>query len=704
MHRLTGRAGAVCGLLLAVALLFVSIDVGLRVPDQTSLDPFGSSSSLDYRALRFGSFAPLRGEFIEKELGSIIERRPVFEKTRRTIFPGRLEGVAAPVTVAHRFTNDNIEQAYPIATVPFTARTNTRNATKQSGEPASCAPLGGGGTAWYRYHTKAPLGLIANTFGSAYGTALAVYSGRSLRELVRIGCDSDAGGFAQVAFAARPDITYWFQIDGTFGGGDLVFSLALRGVLTLASLDADGGQGNADAQIPSISGDGAFVSFYSASTTYTENPPDPLCVTTPQFDLCRPSLYARDRRAHSVRQVDVSPPSDPVRQYAPHPLRAEPVSVPGSISEDGRYIAFWSTRRRLVPNDTNQDWDVFVRDQRTGKVERVSVSSSGDQGNGSSYEAAMSLDGRFVAFTSTADTLVPGDTNGVPDVFVRDRQTASTMRVSISSSGTEANTSVSRAFVAERGSRLVSMSANGRYVLFRSVASNLVSDDTNEAADVFVRDVRTRKTIRVNVSSSEGQANGDTRHPVGIPQWNVSDDGRFAFFNSDASNLVANDTNASEDIFVRDIVRGVTQRVSISSTGGEAEFGVGDRDQTATIPNYLANASVVPTPSSALSYAATPNGRYVVFSSDSTDLVPGDNNDLTDIFLRDLGTGTTTLVSIATTGEQGNGPSNVPVLSADGSFVAFDSSADNLVPGDENGSEDIFVFEVPGLASLSGWY
>ncbi|HYZ91403.1 MAG TPA: hypothetical protein VFA34_03305 [Actinomycetota bacterium] len=705
MLRFTGRTGALIGLVLAAALLFVSISIGLRVPSETRLNPFGSDADLDYRALRFGRFEPLRGEFIERELGSVIAPAPPRTNQRSIGEPQALEGVAAPVVVAHPFTNDEFSDAYSISTVPFTARTNTSSATRQSGEPGSCGGLGaGGGTAWYRYHSKARIGLIANTFGSDFGTALSVFSGTDRSNLRRIGCDSNDSGFSQLAFPARPNVTYWFQITNRSGSGNLVFNLALQGVTTLASRSSDGAQGNADSLVPSISADGGSIAFYSGATTFGDATPDPVCVPTPNLDLCRPALYVRDRRSHQVRRVDRAPTTDPVNEYTPLPLRAERITVTGSMSGDGRYIAFWSTTSTFVENDTNDSYDVFVRDQRTDGVELVSVSTDGTSGNMNSYEAALSVDGRYAAFASIADNLVPGDTNGVPDVFVRDRQTKRTIRVSVSSTGEQANMGRSSSFLAETGSRLVSMSANGRYVMFRSVASNLVPNDTNDAADMFVHDLRTRKTTRVNVSSSEEQANADSRHPVGLPQWNVSDNGRYVFFNSDASNLVPNDTNGAEDIFVRDTVLGSTQRVSLSSSGGEAEFGVGDRDVGSTSGNYVANLSVVPTNTAALSYAATPNGRFVVFSSDSTDLVPRDTNETTDIFLRDLVTGTTTLVSLASNGGQGNGPSNDPILSADGRFVAFDSTADNLVPGDSNGYDDVFVLELPRLTALSGWY
>jgi Tol biopolymer transport system component len=231
-----------------------------------------------------------------------------------------------------------------------------------------------------------------------------------------------------------------------------------------------------------------------------------------------------------------------------------------------------------------------------------------------------------------------------------------------------------------------------------------VAIDTNEASDYFIRDLKTRTTERVSVSSSETQANADSRQPIGIVQWAVSDDGRYVVFNSSASNLVAGDANGAEDIFVRDRRAGTTRRVSVSSSGGEADLGVGNRDTSSTYAVATSTLFVVPVNGTDLSYSATPNGRYVAFGSDATNLVPGDTNDTTDVFLRDTLTRTTGRVSVSSTGEEGDGPSNQPVLSADGRFVAFESAAQNLVAGDSNGSEDIFVHEVPRGEDVSGWF
>lgn len=699
MRRLTGRTGALIGLLSAVVLLFFSINLGLRVPRQTRLDPFGGAATLDYRRLSFGSFEPLRNEFIARELGGVIGGPArVLAAARGPRAPDQLRAAPPPVVVSHRFTNDDLNDAYSVSSVPFTARTNTAGATKQPGEPTTCAPVGG--TAWYRFRSPRALGLIADTFGSGYATALGVFSGSGLGDLRRIACDTDAGGLSQASFAAKPDVTYWFQITGPFGGGNLVFNLRIRGVTTIASRASTGAQGDSDSLLPAISADGRYVSFYSGSNSFSpDNPPPPPCVPTANIDACRPAAFVRDRLAHRVNRVDVTPAG----ALVPAGLPVDQISITAGMSGDGRYVGFYSTHTGLVENDINENWDVFVYDQVQRVIRRVSVSSTGEQGDMASFGASLSANGRYVAFTSAADNLVPDDTNVVPDVFVHDTRTSKTTRVSMGSSGEQADQARPTAFPLESGSHLLSMSNNGRFVVFRSAASNLVPDDTNNASDFFLRDLLKGTTQRVSVSSSEEQANADSRQPLGTAQWIVSDDGRHVFFNSDATNLVPNDTNGAEDLFVRDTVRGITRRVSVSSEGREANRGVGEQEPVTVYRNVGLNLFVTPVNVTQTSYSSTPDGQWVVFSSAATNLVAGDTNEATDVFLRHIPSGRTTILSVSATGEQGNGASNAPVLSADAGFVAFQSAAENLVSTDANGHEDIFTYEVP-RQRFSGWY
>jgi Tol biopolymer transport system component len=323
-----------------------------------------------------------------------------------------------------------------------------------------------------------------------------------------------------------------------------------------------------------------------------------------------------------------------------------------SISADGRYVAFLSGASNLVPGDTNGVDDVFVHDRLTGQTTRVSVASDGTEGNGHSESPSISADGRYVAFASYASNLVPGDTNGVMDVFVHDRLTGQTTRVSVASDGTQGNGE----------SRYPSISADGRYVAFMSYASNLVPGDTNGVMDVFVHDRLTGQTTRVSVASDGTQGNGDSVSP------SISADGRYVAFMSYAYNLVPGDTNGKADVFVHDRLTGQTTRVSVASDGTQGNDGSGGASISA-------------------------NGRYVAFVSGASNLVPGDTNGVDDVFVHDRLTGQTTRVSVASDGTQGNGDSWWPSISADGRYVAFMSWASNLVPGDTNGTWDVFVHD-----------
>jgi len=237
-----------------------------------------------------------------------------------------------------------------------------------------------------------------------------------------------------------------------------------------------------------------------------------------------------------------------------------------AISANGRYVAFYSAATNLVTGDTNGFADVFVRDLRKHRTLRVSVTSRGRQagcnaGGCESTEPALSASGRYVAFESSATNLVAGDTNRLADVFVRDLRTGRTQRVSVSSSGRQAGGDRTN-----NGSNAPVISANGRYVAFHSYASNLVAGDTNRLPDIFVRDRKTRKTIRVSVSSSGRQADQENLGSAAI-----SADGRYVAFTSLATNLVAGDLNDITDVFVRDLRTGTTTLASLGAAGNQGD-------------------------------------------------------------------------------------------------------------------------------------
>jgi hypothetical protein len=231
--------------------------------------------------------------------------------------------------------------------------------------------------------------------------------------------------------------------------------------------------------------------------------------------------------------------------------------------------------------------DVFLKSLQSGAVDRVSVGSGGVQANGNSTgRTAVSGDGRYVVFMSDATNLVAGDTNGVADVFLRDRQGGGTTSlVSVSTGGAKGDDQ----------SIPGSISADGRYVVFHSLATNLVPGDTNGTWDVFVRDRQLGTTERVSTDSCGGEGAG-----LSLSHQAISNDGRFVSFSSNAANIAPDDTNSSRDVFVKDRLLGITTRASLTSGGGQGSAG-----------------AAIPSPP-----AISADGLHVAFISDSS-LVPG---------------------------------------------------------------------------------
>ncbi|MFO1036722.1 MAG: hypothetical protein U1E45_07750 [Geminicoccaceae bacterium] len=335
--------------------------------------------------------------------------------------------------------------------------------------------------------------------------------------------------------------------------------------------------------------------------------------------------------------------------------RPDGSSGDGIITPDGRFVAFASTSTNLVRGDTNFLGDIFVRNLRTGKTERVSVASDGHEGNGESYGPSISADGRFVAFYSIASNLVSGDTNGGTDTFVHDRQTGTTVRVDLGPGRAQSNGGHD-SFAWQR----TVMSADGRFVGFISSATNLVPNDTNGVVDVFVRD-RLRGTTELISRGAGNRADGESFVP------SISANGRFVAFMSRATNLVRGDTNGYYDIFVRDRLTQTTRRVSVGAGGVQANGFCGDPFISA-------------------------DGQVVAYQSDATNLVAGDRNGLIDIFVSATSGGKTERVSVTANGQEANDESTgQPALSARGRIVLFASEGTNLVPGDANGVADAFV-------------
>ncbi len=331
---------------------------------------------------------------------------------------------------------------------------------------------------------------------------------------------------------------------------------------------------------------------------------------------------------------------------------ASGLSYETSVSADGRFVAFNSAASNLVPNDTNNAADIFVRDRLLGTTVRVSVDSNGSEGNDHSQNPFLSADGRLVAFRSRSDNLVNGDTNFATDIFVHNRIAGTTERVSMNSMGEEGN-----------GHSLnPSLSADGRFVAFHSLASNLFDRDYNQSYDVFVHDRMAGTTQILSLHYLDGVAAGSSLYA------SVSGDGNWISFSSGAESLIPDDLNDRGDVFVASRTAGTVERISVGPNGEEANNTSGSINRISS------------------------NGRFVAFSSIASNLISWDSNGIQDVFVRDLSNGSTRIVSV-NGNVQGNGTSDFPSISAEGRYIAFESEADNFVLGDGNQSNDIFVFD-----------
>lgn len=329
-------------------------------------------------------------------------------------------------------------------------------------------------------------------------------------------------------------------------------------------------------------------------------------------------------------------------------------SAPSISSLDGRFIAYESDASNLVSGDTNGVRDVFIYDRQTGIVVLASRGLDGPA-NGPSHSPAISSIGDLVVFVSTATNLVAGVTSGIAQIYSYSNDWVSL--VSLNSAREPGNGASSSPAVEAFGAR----------VAFASLASNLVPADTNGVSDIFVH----RYGIfgnpiveRVSVDSSGNQGNRQSYGPVAISPW------RGVVFASDATNLVAGDSNGFADIFRRDHTRNITERVSVNSSGLEANG-----------------------PSSSPFIGYSFDSTLVVFSSLASNLVPADTNGKQDVFLRNTGAGLTTRLS-ALPSLEGNEASDGAVISDNSRFAAFWSAADNLTPFDLNAKPDIFIREL----------
>lgn len=351
-------------------------------------------------------------------------------------------------------------------------------------------------------------------------------------------------------------------------------------------------------------------------------------------------------------------------------------SYEGAVTPNGRFVAFDSRASNLHADATGAVSQVFVRDLQTGEIELISASADGVAGNGHSYNPCISANGRYVLFESGSDNLVTPDANGAEwDVYLYDRKTGEMRIVSESEAGVQG----------DGDSRIYgnSLTPNGRLAVFTSAATNLVPGADNGFRQIYVKDLRKGTVTLVSVDGAGNEGDNTSNWP------SLSPNGKWAAFQSLATNLVPPDTNSDNDILVADLRHGTLARATVGHDGSEADGG----------------GSAEP--------AISNNGKIVVFYSSATNLVPGDDNGQEDVFLRDLGRGTTTRLSERSDGVETNGTSYEACLTSSGKIVVYYTNATNLDPDLAMPNGGFFLYDVkhgtntpillgPGGAALDG--
>jgi hypothetical protein len=413
--------------------------------------------------------------------------------------------------------------------------------------------------------------------------------------------------------------------------------------------------------------------------------------------------------AHAVTTRRVSTTSNDVEATGGN-------SFASAVSGNGRLVAFSSLATNLDPADGNTLNDIYLKDTQTGQLTLVSRGANG-VGNASSNLPQLSADGRFVAFVSAASNLVANDTNGTSDVFVYTVSTGALEIVSVSSTGAQAN---GASGAGSCGGNCFSLSADGRFVAFESLATNLAALDIDTASDIFLRDRQTGTTTLVSQTSAGQLGSGS----IGSNRPAISGNGQFVVFESSRV-LEASDTNNTGDIYLRNLSAGTTVRVNTSATGAFTTSGFSARPSINNDGTIVAFRSVsnelVPNDNTSTTQrdifvknvstgaiqrvqapAVEPNGdsnelslsgdgAVLYFHSAATNLIADDTNAVEDIFKRTVATGAIERVSLSTTGTQGSGASLFPKSNNDGTVVTFESSAANLVVSDTNARTDVFA-------------
>jgi Tol biopolymer transport system component len=446
------------------------------------------------------------------------------------------------------------------------------------------------------------------------------------------------------------------------------------------------------AQITSFSAD-ATSTFEAATTTLRWSTDHAsACEITPDVgDVAVPSgeiavvvsstttyaLACTGWRGTVTEELTVVAQRQPIRR-AQGSATPDGASGEAAISADGRYVAFSSRATNLLPEDTDAIADVYLFDRVTGELELLSISSSGNKGNADSGKPSISADGRLVVFESLATNFGGGSSRPGSDVFLRDRDIGRTQLISL-------NPDTSAAGNAESNNPVIS--SDGRLIAFDSAASNLIANDTNGLRDVYVYIREQRRQQRISLTASGTQADGDSTNPA------LSADGRDVAFLSRARNL-AEGTAEAMGVYVRNRVTSITTKVAegpafeyvtISGSGdtllhqGEGRLVLYDVP-TATRRVLFSSGALAP---GELTGTLSFDARFVAFVHRIGTLLA--------IRVDDRTAGLSRTISIGADGAIADGNSLRPAISADGRYVAFESAATNLITGDANGLTDVFV-------------
>ncbi|MEY2432455.1 MAG: hypothetical protein QOC92_2180 [Acidimicrobiaceae bacterium] len=641
----------------AVGLMILGTAVGVGLQWRVAWWRHGpaDSTSLDYATLA-ARLERLRAEYIRSLLGG--DATAPVAQAGSSGASGRSKS-AAITEVAHTFTNDDLDGAYDIPSVPFRARTDTTGATREASEPSDCSPVGG--TAWYRYRSVGDVALFADTFGSAEPTALAVYVGDRPDALSLVGCDLNVLGNAQVGFRPADGATYWFQLTGPAGGGPTVFELITVGLTTVQTIAPSGAPADGISfDRPAISSDGRYVAFSSYAHNLTTNAPE--CPMGLDFIYCT-AVYLRDRVTGVTRVVAGQATSYPAGS-------GNTIAMFPSMSDDGRYISFsayeyYGYGYKGASDSEPDRYSAYLYDQLTEQVELVSRNSAGEAARrdpvfnegvfGGAWNTSVSADGRYVIFNSEAANLGhplgPGE---VLHTYVRDRVTGATRPVLTDASGQP-----------RRGNSCAgsgrNISGDGRFVAYmrsegpEPVPGNPLSTDATAPWNVYLWDGETGRSRLVSKLPP-----GTTPQGTYCPA--ISLDGSHVGMVS-RDPLVPEDTNGTPDVYVYDVAADRMTRVSVTSEGQQTvdpSYTDDDGDRVVTL---------------------SADGRLIAFDSAAVGLAPGGIGStgqvtagepgLRQAYVHDLVTGATVLASVSSTGETLPGGSTLPYIASDGSAVVF---------------------------------